>query len=82
MSDQNFCAGFFDKGKAPDLGDSGGGLYVFNSTSHTWSVNSIISWSVSNRGQIDKNLPPFYTNGYALGRRRTRKKQTFCDRYR
>lgn len=56
-----FCGGYEDKGKAPCMGDSGGGFYI--KTKDVWNVRGIVSGSLSdNVLGCDINKFQFYTN--------------------
>lgn len=60
-SDRTFCGGFKDAGKAPCLGDSGGGFYLKEGA--YWDIRGIVSSSTLNRDRgcsIDKYT--IYTN--------------------
>lgn len=59
----SFCGGYENKGKAPCLGDSGGGFYIESSVSGVWKVNGIVSGSlIDPMYGCDINKFQLYTN--------------------
>jgi secreted trypsin-like serine protease len=62
-SNRAFCGGYEHKGKAPCLGDSGGGFYFKNKTTHLWTIRGIVSAAILDfdRG-CDINKFSIYTN--------------------
>lgn len=58
-----FCGGYENKGKAPCLGDSGGGFYLKKASNNAWSINGIVSGALSDRnGGCDINKFQLYTS--------------------
>lgn len=62
-SNRAFCGGYENQGKAPCLGDSGGGFYFQDSLSKSWNVRGIVSAAMVDfdRG-CDINKFSIYTN--------------------
>jgi Leucine-rich repeat (LRR) protein len=59
----SFCGGYENQGKAPCLGDSGGGLFFQKSYNLKWIARGIVSSSLlDNNRQCDINAFQFYTN--------------------
>lgn len=64
-STDTFCGGFKNKGKAPCLGDSGGGFYLRSSSTSVWYVAGIVSGSLADPNTLHKcdiNKFQLYTN--------------------
>jgi hypothetical protein len=62
-SDSSFCGGYENQGKAPCLGDSGGGLYFQDSKNLPWIARGIVSSSLlDNNRQCNINAFQLYTN--------------------
>lgn len=58
-----FCGGYDGKGTAPCLGDSGGGFYLHDKNSSTWSVRGIVSGAIKDPiVGCDVNKYTLYTN--------------------
>lgn len=61
-SNRMFCGGYDNQGKAPCLGDSGGGFYILNAENF-WIIQGIISGSLIGREHgCDINSYSLYTN--------------------
>lgn len=61
-SNRAFCGGYKDQGKAPCMGDSGGGFY-FRDPSLSWDIRGIVSASVIDEEHgCDINKFTIYTN--------------------
>lgn len=62
-SNRMFCGGYESQSKAPCLGDSGSGFYLFDPLSGTWNVQGIVSASfVDFDDGCDVNKFSLYTN--------------------
>jgi hypothetical protein len=62
-SDSSFCGGYENQGKAPCLGDSGGGLYFQRSRFTPWLLRGIVSSSLLDQNrQCNINAFQLYTN--------------------
>lgn len=60
-SNRHFCGGYENQGKAPCLGDSGGGFYIQDRSS--WIIRGIVSASLIDAGHgCDINKFSLYTN--------------------
>lgn len=58
-----FCGGYENKGKAPCLGDGGGGFYFKSPSSNIWNINGIVSGSLADWTYgCDINKFHLYTN--------------------
>lgn len=61
-SNRHFCGGYENQGKAPCLGDSGGGFYM-QSPASSWNVRGIVSASITDvEHGCDINKFSIYTN--------------------
>lgn len=62
-SNRMFCGGFENQDKAPCLGDSGSGFYIFEPSTDTWNVRGIVSASYVDLDHgCDISMYSLYTN--------------------
>lgn len=62
-SNRAFCGGYDHQGRAPCLGDSGGGFYLLDPAARTWNVRGIVSASIIDFDiGCDINTYSIYTN--------------------
>lgn len=62
-SNRAFCGGYEYQGRAPCLGDSGGGFYLLDRSTSAWNVRGVISASILDFDNgCDINTFSIYTN--------------------